>query len=260
MHTAVSARQRTAVRSDTYLLTHVLGVTLLLAVLAEASRLSGLDMAIARMFFDGQANAFPWRDSRLLELIAHRIVLVLPVGLAVGALAAAVASHWFHVLRPWRGALWAIVLTCALGQVVISQLKHYTALPRPYNLDVFGGYAHYPQHFWAVNRKEAGGALPSNHAGAGYAMLALYFAGWALGSRTWRWAGLAAGIAAGLLFSLVRIMQGAHFFSQTLWAACVMWGLASILFYLPIVRAAPAGQGGPDGGWSTGAEQDARQP
>ncbi|ANN65338.1 phosphatase PAP2 family protein [Bordetella bronchialis] len=240
MHSNVSASSAGAIRVETYLLTHVLGVTLLLALLAEAVNLSGLDLAISRLFFDAAANGFPWRMSRLLEVLGHRVVLVLPVGVAIAALAAAIASHWFPPLRRWRGAFWAIALTCALGQVIILELKHYTALPRPYNLSMFGGYAGYPDHFWATSRREAGGALPSNHAGAGYAMLSLYFAGWAMGRAAWRWIGLAIGVGAGLLFAVVRVMQGAHFFSQTIWSACIMWCVASLLFYPLIVRRARA--------------------
>jgi membrane-associated PAP2 superfamily phosphatase len=236
----VSTSSRDSIRAGTYLLTHVFGITLLLALLAEAVNRSGLDLAVSRLFFDTTANSFPWRASRALELLGHRLVLVLPVGVAIAALTAAIASHWFAVLRPWRGALWAVALTCGLGQVVITQLKHYTALPRPYNLAMFGGFANYPDHFWAVSRREAGGALPSNHAGAGYALLSLYFAGWAMRRPGWRWVGLAIGIGAGVLFSVVRVMQGAHFVSETIWSACVMWGMASILFYPLITRPYPA--------------------
>ncbi|CAM3638392.1 Phosphatidic acid phosphatase type 2/haloperoxidase domain-containing protein [Bordetella sputigena] len=232
----VAASAKAAVRLDTYLLTHVFGITLLLALLAEAVNRSGLDLALSRYFYDAAAGTFPWRASRALEILGHRVVLVLPIGVAVAATAAAIASHWFPALRPWRGPLWGIAATCLLGQVIISQLKHYTALPRPYALSMFGGYANYPAHFWASSRREGGGALPSNHAGAGYAMLSLYFAGWAVRRPEWRWGGLAIGVAAGLVFSLVRVMQGAHFLSQTLWAACVMWGLASIVFGPLLVR------------------------
>lgn len=239
MYSNAPASGQGAIRVETYLLTHVFGMTLLLALLATAINYSGLDIAVSRLFFDPASDGFPWRASRVLDMLGHRVVLVLPVGVAIAALAAAIASHWFAALRPWRGALWAIALTCGLGQVIISQLKHYTALPRPYNLSMFGGYANYPHHFWAMSRKQAGGALPSNHAGAGYAMLSLYFAGWAMRLPAWRWGGLAIGVGTGLVFSIVRIMQGAHFLSQTIWSACVMWAVASLLFYPLLTRPRP---------------------
>ncbi|AOB29774.1 acid phosphatase [Bordetella sp. H567] len=240
MHSHVSPSGQGAIRAETYLFTHVFGVTLLLAVLATAINYSGLDMALSRFFYDAASGGFPWRASRVLETLGHRVVLVLPVGVAIAALAAALASHWFPALRPWRGTLWAIALTCGLGQLIISQLKYHTALPRPYNLSMFGGYANYPNHFWAMSRRQAGGALPSNHAGAGYALLSLYFAGWSMRRPAWRWGGLAIGVGAGVVFSVVRIMQGAHFLSQTVWSACVMWAVASLLFYPLLTRPRPA--------------------
>ncbi|MCH3723211.1 phosphatase PAP2 family protein, partial [Campylobacter coli] len=85
------------------------------------------------------------------------------------------------------------------------------------------------------DRAKAGGALPSGHAGAGYSMLTLYFAGWAAQRPGWRWWGLAVGIAAGVGFSIVRVLQGAHFLSQTLWSAALMWLLAA-LFFWPVLR------------------------
>ena len=67
-------------------------------------------------------------------------------------------------------------------------------------------------------------------------MLSLYFAGWAAGRPRWRWRGLAIGVAAGLLFSVVRIMQGAQFASATLWSAVVDWTVCAALF-LPLLCA-----------------------
>ena len=52
----------------------------------------------------------------------------------------------------------------------------------------------------------------------------------------WRWRGLAIGIAAGLLFSVVRIVQGAQFASATLWSAVVDWTVCAALF-LPLLCA-----------------------
>ncbi len=220
-----------AERPAPYLIGQVLSVTLLLVFCADAVHRSGLDLIVAQWFYSAPAHGFPLRTSRALEILGHRLVLVFPVAVATAAAAGAIASRWLAVLRPWRGVLWATALTCAVGQVVIGQLKHYTALPRPYDLSMFGGYAPLPDHFWAVSRREGAGALPSGHAGAGYALLSLYFAGWAAGRPLWRWTGLAIGIVAGVGFSAVRVAQGAHFLSQTLWSAAIMWCVASLLFY-----------------------------
>jgi membrane-associated PAP2 superfamily phosphatase len=243
MEPAIAVPARAPVSPAIYVLTHVVGISFLLAFIAEFVNRSGLDIRVAAHFFDAAANVFPWRTSRILEIFGHRMVLALPVGVAVLAFGAALASYRVPALRPWRAVLWGIALTCALGQIGISLLKHHTALPRPYNVRMFGGYVPYPTHWWAHSKSDAGGALPSGHAGAGYALLALYFAGWAAGRPAWRWGGLAIGIVAGLGFSAVRIVQGAHFLSQTLWSAAFMWLVASVVFYPAIMvlnRTTPA--------------------
>ncbi|HAP27055.1 MAG TPA: acid phosphatase, partial [Achromobacter sp.] len=140
-------------------------------------------------------------------------------------------SYRIAAWRRWRGVALAVAATCLSGQLLITQLKHHTMLPRPYDLETLGGYTPYPVDWWTWARARAGGALPSGHAGAGYALLTLYFAGWALGRPAWRWSGLAIGVAAGAGFSAVRILQGAHFLSQTIWSAALMWLLAAMFFY-----------------------------
>ncbi|SIT11919.1 phosphatase PAP2 family protein [Achromobacter sp. MFA1 R4] len=223
-----------------YLLTHVVGVPLILACLAWWTQDSGLDMRIARALFDPALDDFPLHASRWLELLGHRIVLALPIGVGLAAAGAAVASFRIPAWRRWRGVALAVAATCLTGQLLINQLKHHTMLPRPYDLETLGGYTPYPVHWWTWARARAGGALPSGHAGAGYALLSLYFAGWALGRPAWRWAGLAVGVAGGVGFSAVRILQGAHFLSQTIWSAALMWLLAAVFFY-PLIAGRTAG-------------------
>ncbi|WP_454696393.1 phosphatase PAP2 family protein [Achromobacter aegrifaciens] len=222
-----------------YLFSHVIAITLALACLAWWANASGLDLRIARALFDPVLDDFPLRLNRWLELVGHRMVLALPIGIGLAAVGVVAASYRIPAWRAWRGPALALAATCLAGQVLVNQLKHYTTLPRPYDLDFLGGYTPYPVHWWTWARTGAGGALPSGHAGAGFALLTLYFVGWALGRPAWRWWGLAVGIAAGVGFSVVRILQGAHFLSQTLWSAALMWFLATLFFY-PLIVVRPA--------------------
>ncbi len=70
-----------------YFSTHVLGVTLMLACLAWWVNASGLDLAIARGLFSVPLDDFPLHTNRWLELVGHRMVLALPIGMALGAIA-----------------------------------------------------------------------------------------------------------------------------------------------------------------------------
>ncbi|MGP1614845.1 MAG: phosphatase PAP2 family protein [Pollutimonas bauzanensis] len=217
-----------------YLLLHVIAPVAVFALLAWLAHRSALDFQIAAAVYDPATRHFPWRGHYWLEVLGHKAVLALPIGMAVAALAAVLASYRVDRLRPWRGALCAMLLTCLVGQVTIAQMQELTALPRPHELLRYGGERLLPEGFWASSLALAGGAMPSGHAGAGYSLLVLYFAGWARGIPALRWSGLAVGLLAGGLFSAVRMLQGMHFLSQTLASAAVMWALASLIF-LPLI-------------------------
>lgn len=241
----MSSSMLSAARAPTrvsYFFSQIVGVTLVLACLAWWANVSGLDLRIGRALFDPVLDDFPLHMNRWLELVGHRMVLAVPIGVALAAVGVAGASFRIPAWRPWRGAALALAATCVVGQLAVNVLKHYTTLPRPYDLDTLGGYTPYPLHWWTWARERAGGALPSGHAGAGYSMLTLYFVGWALGRPAWRWWGLAVGVTAGVGFSVVRILQGAHFLSQTLWSAALMWFLAALFFY-PVIAGRTAASG-----------------
>ena len=213
---------------------HLLAVPLLLAIAATLLQHSAADVAISSLFFDAEQKLFAGKRSGLFELIGHQAARGLPIAVGLVALGVAVGSAFRASLRPWRASAIALALALVLTPSVISLLKSSTAAHCPHTVDVFGGPVDYRAErdgpFWAASPATAGRCLPSAHAGAGYALLALYFVGWVAGVRRWRWGGLAIGIAAGVMFSLVRISQGSHFASQTVWSAAVAWTIAALVF------------------------------
>ncbi|MCW5626270.1 MAG: phosphatase PAP2 family protein [Burkholderiales bacterium] len=199
---------------------------------------SGLDIALENRFYDAALPGFPLRTWPMLELVGHQILKTVPITVGLVTLAAAVLAGRIERLRPWRAVLWATLAALCLGPFVVTQLKLVTAPHCPWDLQMYGGYAVYADQWFAPSRAEAGRCLPSGHAGAGFSLLALYFAGWAAGEpRLRRW-GLAIGIAAGVGFGTLRMVQGAHFLSHTLWAALVDWLMASLAF-LPFALGRP---------------------
>ncbi|QEI05208.1 phosphatase PAP2 family protein [Pigmentiphaga aceris] len=221
-----------------YLLVNVWMVPLALSALALLMHRSGWDMQVAQGFFDEALHSFPWRDAVWLEVIGHHLLKFVPIGVCLVALGLALGSYVFPRWRPWRQAAWALAASLAIGPAVVTQLKSMTVAHCPWDLREFGGYASfaadYASSWWAPSRAEAGRCLPSGHAGAGFCLLALYFFAWAVGSRRLRWAGLAVGVTAGLLFGFIRVVQGAHFPSHVMWSAVVCW-LAAALVYLPVI-------------------------
>ncbi|MDQ2148270.1 phosphatase PAP2 family protein [Alcaligenaceae bacterium C4P045] len=225
-----------------YLFTHVFGITAALALLALAIGLSGLDMRVAHLTYDDVTLTFVGRHSYVLSLLADRVLVALPVLVGTAALTVGLCSFFRPDLTAWRGISVAVLAVIVAGPLAAIALKHVTALPRPHMLQIFGGRLALPARFFAGQGQPSGGALPSSHAAFGFTLLGLYFAGLVAGWRNFmRW-GLALGVALGVSLSVLRVAQGAHFLSQTVWSAALLW-LLSALIFLPLMamRAPVAG-------------------
>jgi membrane-associated PAP2 superfamily phosphatase len=218
-----------------FVLVHALLVPGALALAAAFARQSGIDRSVADFFFDAARGGFPAHDWTWLELIGHRIAKSAAWAVWLALLAAAAASLRVDRLAAWRSVLWTTVIAMAAGPLIVVGLKSINAHPCPRDLKQYGGFAD-DAAAWFVPAEQAGRCFPSGHAAGGFSLLALYFAGWAAGDRRLRHAGLAIALAAGILFSAVRLAQGAHFISHNLWSAAVVWCSAALVF-APLVFA-----------------------
>jgi membrane-associated PAP2 superfamily phosphatase len=228
-----SMAARRAVRSPAFVAGHLLLVPALLAIAAWTLRHTALDVQVSNWFFDSVQNRFRWGESAWLNLLGHEAAPAVPFIVAAAAFAMAVAGQSVERMRPWRVVFICLGSSMVLGPVIIDRLKYFAGAHCPHDLAMYGGFIDYATDLagpFFVAHDRAGRCVPSGHAGGGYAMLSLYFAGWTAGRPSWRWSGLAVGIATGLLFSLVRVMQGAHFASQTLWSAAIDWTVAALVF------------------------------
>ncbi|MEO8011794.1 MAG: phosphatase PAP2 family protein [Dokdonella sp.] len=214
-----------------YVGVQIIAVPVLIALAASALSVSGWDLRIQDLFFDPTINAFPWRRQPLLEGIGHDLLKMLPIGIGFVLLFAAMASPWVDALRRWQPMLWTTLVALCVGPGVITALKQVTAAHCPWDLARYGGYAPYTHDWFATSSAQAGRCFPSGHAGAGFSLVALSFAGWASGITRWRWAGLIIALSAGTVFSVVRTIQGAHFVSHSLWSAAIDWSCASLVFF-----------------------------
>jgi membrane-associated PAP2 superfamily phosphatase len=222
--------------SSSFVLRHV-AVVLGLAVLGLVAEASGLDRALAVAVFDPVRGVFPARDWAWLELVGHRLAKS-AVWLAWFALlATAVASHRLPALAPRRRALWAATGAMALGPALVAGLKMVTGPRCPWDLEAFGGHAQ-AATAWLVGTADAGRCFPSGHASGGFSLVALYFAGLALGDARLRRIGLWLGLGVGAAFGAIRMVQGAHFLSHNLWAAAVCWAAAAGVFALALPASA----------------------
>lgn len=226
------------------LLIHALAIPAALAVAALALHLSGLDDRIADSVFDPVSNGFPARDWAALETFGHRVAKSAVFVVWFLLLAAAVAAPWVQRLAHYRAVLWATVVAMAIGPLAVAVLKDINAIHCPWDLKRFGGTAD-AAGAWFVPPADAGRCFPGGHAAGGFSFAALYFAGAVTGHERLRRVGLALALGAGLSFSAIRVIQGAHFASHNLWSAAIDWCVAALVFALFVAvshraRRAPA--------------------
>lgn len=208
---------------------HGLILPLACVLLAQWLRRSGWDDRLSALWFDPDTQRFTARGWPWLELLGHRLAKSLLLGLWGLGVVAAVVAPWVPALARHRRLLWTTVLAMGLGPALVALLKDINTHPCPWDMKAFGGSAEYSAR-WFVSRAEAGRCFPSGHAAGGFSLVALVFAARSLGHRRLeRWA-LLATVGVGLLFALVRTVQGAHFVSHSLWSAAVDWWVALLVF------------------------------
>ena len=210
-----------------------LAVALPLLFLLEVTN---VDRVVSGWFFDAATGRFPLRYNATFEIVTHhwaKYVVVLIAGVVIGAW---LMSFFLPMLRPVRRVLFFLGLALALAPGVVSVLKSQSHRSCPYDLVEYGGNAPHISLFEAAPPGDyPGRCFPSGHASAGFCLFAFYFAGLALRRRWMAMAGLWGGFAAGMLFGLARIAQGAHFLSHNLWSGLVCW-LVVLAIYVVIFR------------------------
>lgn len=133
-------------------------------------------------------------------------------------------------LRPWRRVMGFLILSGIIGPGIITNavVKEYWGRPRPRELVEFGGRSEF-EPILTYDGSSHGLSFPCGHATMGFYFLALYFL--VRGRRPDLAQGILFGsLAIGGLMGIARMTQGAHFFSDVVWAAAVCW-------YTPLVLA-----------------------
>ena len=214
------------------------GLPLLVMALLLLVDVPRIDFALANLFYDPQTG-FIGRHSAFLEDVLHDRAKQAVILLGVLAVAGFVASLLPTRLRPLRRPLGYLVLALGISTAIVTPLKAVTAVQCPWSLAEFGGVEPYSPllgHHAFVDKP--GRCWPGGHASAGFSLLALYFV---LRDRRPRLArgALVGALALGSLFSLGRMMQGAHFLSHNLWTLLFDWMISLVCYRLVLYRTAP---------------------
>lgn len=195
-----------------YLAALQMAVLLLVTVLLEAF---DADRRLAAHFFhpgDGwylaKAPVWVW---------LHDYGTIPGLLLTLGALSVWLAGLYAPVLKAWRKPCLLVVLTTVIGAglLVNAVLKQYWGRPRPDQTIEFGGNWEYRSIF-PPGPPGQGASFPCGHCTMGFVFLAMI--GFRRQKKVLAVGGAIAGIVWGVLLSVARIVQGAHFLGDTIWS------------------------------------------
>ena len=188
-----------------------------------------LDRRIAARFYDPSlgwylAKRQPWSWLYHYGTIPGLV-------LALAALAGWFWSYASSRFRPLHRYFLVIVLTAILGPGVLVNgiLKNYWSRPRPREVQEFSGsWAYRHAHQPGIPGK--GESFPCGHCTMGFLFCALM-----VFRKHHRWlayTGAALGLSLGTLLSIARIVQGAHYLSDTLWSMGILLIMPLVLYGL----------------------------
>ncbi|CAK8711899.1 PAP2 superfamily protein [Candidatus Electronema halotolerans] len=170
-------------------------------------------------------NVFPW--NMLYQWAAAPAVL-----LGAAALAVLLAGFWMRKYAAWRKEALFILLLLALGPGLLINvlLKEEFGRARPREIVEFGGSEQFTP-FWRPGTAGTNSSFPSGHAAIAFAALAPWFV---LREKQRRTAALflLLGLLFGTCVGVARMLQGAHFFSDILWAGGLVYLVGSLLALL----------------------------
>jgi len=220
-----------------------LGIPALAAVILLLLELTTLDMDLAKYFYDPVAGDFIGSHSYFLENILHDRAKQLVIVFSVLAIVGFIGAFFVQRLKPFKRELGCLVLSLGLATAFVTPVKAVTAVQCPWSLKEFGGKETYSELLSprpATNKP--GRCWPGGHAATGFTLFALFFV---LRDRRPRLArkALVFAFALGTVFSIGRMLQGAHFFSHNVWTAIFCWLICLGAYYFILYR--PAGKAEP---------------
>jgi lipid A 4'-phosphatase len=237
---ACSTRRKLRRRSW-YLAALQLAILLLVTGLLE---LSGVDRRLAAHFFRPEQGWYLAKTQPWLWLYKYGTIPGLI--LTLGALIAWLAGFYLPGLKPWRQPCLLVVLTTVIGAglLVNSVFKQYWGRPRPSQTIEFGGnWAYRP--IFSPGTPGQGASFPCGHCTMGFVFLAAV--GFRRRKKVLAVGGVAVGVVLGALLSAARIVQGAHFFSDTIWSLGIITMTVAIFdaYLIPLPGEAQKAAGKP---------------
>jgi len=183
-----------------------------------------IDLVVARWIWQAQGGAFQpptgwfWPVYVGLRPLVYATAAVVAL---VGAINWLRGTRWLGLDRR-RAAYVLLALAIGPGLVVELGFKDHWGRARPRELVEFGGQRQYTPAFQPADQCAGNCAFVSGHVAMTFGFVALAFL--AQGRR--RTAALAAVAAAGAVVGWMRMVQGAHFLSDVVFAGFIVVGIS----------------------------------
>src|SRR5262245_11315027 len=198
-----------------------------------------LDLRIAGHFYaveDAVHNTFAWRlyPPLLRALNIGLWITAVPAAVAVGALAIKLILPRHRLLIPGRAVVFLLAtMIMAPGLMVNVILKEHWGRSRPIDVTQFGGNEHFVA-WW-----DPRGDCPANCAFVSGDVAGAFWtvAPAALAPPQWRALAYGAALAFGTGMAVFRVMAGAHFPSDAIFAGIftflIIWVVYALIYRLP---------------------------
>lgn len=192
-----------------------------------------LDRTIARRFYSADNGWFLARKPLWAWL--HQYGTIPGLVMTIAALIGWCAGRFVPALASLRRPCMVVALTSiiAAGLLVNAVFKQYWGRPRPDQTIEFGGQWHY-RHILPPGTPGKGASFPCGHCTMGFVFLAM--AAFHQRNKLLAYSGITVGIVSGTLLSVARVVQGAHFLSDTVWSLGFITITATVLCMLPSRR------------------------
>jgi membrane-associated PAP2 superfamily phosphatase len=215
---------------------------LFVVLFAIASEYSGLDIALARPFYDAETQSWPLKDNWYTAGALHSFGKDLVVYAMMVILALFAGSFVQPWLRAYRKGAGYLLLGSLLGPAIVAVMKASTHIYSPWDLTLFGGDKPYIRLFDRVPAGlPIGHAFPGGHSSGGFAFLAWFFL-LSFYKPEYRFFGLALGLGLGGIFAATQEVRGAHFLSHDLFSLVICWYVGLAVFHVMYRKQLATGQ------------------
>jgi lipid A 4'-phosphatase len=185
------------------------------------------DIALSRVYYI-PGTGFTWSTGGLLEFVRSAVPNII-IGSYIACvllwLAGVVKRDWALRITPPRILYLTLTLLVGPGLIVEALLKPNWGRARPKDIAAFGGTAAYTPPWQPASECGHNCSFVSGHAAVAFWVTAYA----AFLPPRWRAAGLFAGVLFGLAVGMVRVMQGAHFFSDVIGAGLIVVFVNAVL-------------------------------